>query len=91
VILVAVAGCGTSSERSGQPPVIVTTTPSHSDAPAYASCEDFSKVFDSRDENQLSYLPDEHWLIVSPSRGVYKIDLVNDTRCIETNPALAKL
>src|SRR4051794_24739402 len=90
LVAVAVAGCGTIGETSGQPPVIGAPAPSHRDAPAYASCEDFSEVFDSRDENQLSYLPDEHWLIVSPSRGVYKIDLVNDTRCIEANPALAK-
>jgi hypothetical protein len=90
VILVAMAGFGTSSERSGQPPVIVTTTPSHWDAPVYASCEDFSQVFDSRDENQLSYLPDEHWLIVSPTSTTYKIDLINDARCIAANPDLAR-
>lgn len=89
VILVAVAGCRTSSEPSGQPPVIVTTTPPHGNAPAYASCGDFAKVFDSRDENQLSYLPDKHWLIVSPTSTAYKIDLINDTHCIEANPDLA--
>src|SRR3954454_25338896 len=86
-VAVAVAGCGTIGEPSGQPPGIVTTAPSHRDAPAYSSCEDFSAVFDSRDENQLSCLPDEHWLIVRPSRGASKIDLANKTSCIETKPA----
>jgi hypothetical protein len=80
-----------SDEAAGDPSMSMTASPPDEDAPTYAGCQDLSKVFDSRDENQLSYLPEEHWLIVSPSRGVYKIDLVNDTRCIETNPALAKL
>jgi hypothetical protein len=79
-----------SDEAAGDPSMSMTASPPDEDAPTYAGCQDLSKVFDSRDENQLSYLPEEHWLIVSPSRGVYKIDLVNDTGCIEANPALAK-
>ena len=68
----------------------MSTTPSPPDAdtPTYASCQDLSKVFNSGEENQLSYLPEERWLLVSPNGTTYKIDLVNDTDCIAANPAL---
>lgn len=78
-----------NDEAAGDPAVSMTARPPNTDAPTYASCRDLSNVFDSRDEKQLSYLPDEHWLIVSPSSTDYKIDLVNDSACIAANPALA--
>jgi hypothetical protein len=78
-----------SDEAAGDPAMSMTASPPNADAPTYASCQDLSKVFDSRDENQVSYLPEEHWLIVSPSSTAYKIDLVNDPACIAANPALA--
>jgi hypothetical protein len=78
-----------NDEVAGDPAMSMTASPPSADAPTYASCQDLSKVFDSRDENQLSYLPEEHWLIVSPSSTAYKIDLVNDPACIAANPALA--
>lgn len=38
----------------------------------------------------MSYLPDQHLLIVSPTSTAYKIDLINDTQCIAANADLAK-
>jgi hypothetical protein len=77
-----------TDEAASDPATNMTASP-NTDSPAYASCQDLSKVFNSRDENQLSYLPEEHWLIVSPSSTAYRIDLVNDSACIAANPALA--
>lgn len=96
-LAISLTACGSETsvatspadEAAGDPAVNTTSSPSDADAPSYASCQDLSKVFNSRDQNRLSYLPDEHWLIVSPSSTTYKIDLVNDTACIAANPALA--
>lgn len=77
-----------TDDAPGDPATSKTTNP-RADAPTYASCHDLSKVFNPRVENQLNYLPEEHWLIVSPSSTTYKIDLVNDSACIAANPALA--
>jgi hypothetical protein len=78
-----------ADEAASDPAMSATASPPNADAPTYVSCHDLSKVFNSRDENQLSYLPEEHWLIVSPRSTSYKIDLVNDSACIAANPALA--
>jgi hypothetical protein len=77
------------TEAAGNPAMSRTASLPNWDAPTYASCQALSKVFNSRDENQLDYLPDVHWLIVSPSSTTYKVDLVNDSACIAANPALA--
>ncbi|MFN8195778.1 MAG: hypothetical protein U0R80_16060 [Nocardioidaceae bacterium] len=83
-LAISLAACGSQAsprpadETAGDLTVSTTSSPPNADAPTYANCQDLSKVFNSRDENQLSYLPEEHWLIVSPSSTTHKIDLVND-------------
>jgi hypothetical protein len=97
-LAISLTACGSESVTTasptdgaaGDPAMNVTARSPHADVPTYASCQDLSKVFNSRVENQLSYLPEEHWLIVSPSSTAYKIDLVDDSACIAANPALAR-
>lgn len=79
-----------TSHPTAHPTAKVHKIRANPDAPTYASCEDLAQVFNSRNENQLSYLPEEHWLIVSPSSTAYKIDLINDADCVAANPALAE-
>ncbi|MCW2791686.1 MAG: hypothetical protein JWO76_784 [Nocardioides sp.] len=95
-LTISLTACGSETlttvsptDEAASDPATSMTAPPNTDAPTYASCHDLSKVFNSRDENQLSYLPEEHWLIVSPSSTAYKIDLVNDSACIVANPVLA--
>lgn len=96
-LAISLAGCASqivtvrspTGGAADEPSMTMTGIPSNADAPTYASCQDLSKVFNSRRENPLIYLTEHQWLIVSPSNTAYKIDLVHDSACIAANPALS--